>query len=619
MSVTRKEELGIKVNIEYEYFMQLMSTMDDEELSSLLSDSQKMGNLCLKKSHEVWKIIPILSDRGYPNSLRFFEGLVQDIEALQMYCFGPEGLCKAISEEDVDSLQYFLGHNKNPHTVEYFLWLGALSNNQLIHPECLPQNNSCEMGYLEAVESLLVSGLEVDRQQGQELINSVCQCWDSYDINDSFFIQEFDIDIVKKKMRILRMLLEAGHRSEIALHNICDEKYSDLYRMPAEMLTLLLNYEIDIHLKLGIKESSAFLKACHRLSIDKIKVLADFGANVNEPDYIGQTPLEICTRACREHCLDGFTDDIIRFLHEEKGADINVICRDTGHNLLEIACSSYPCYEYREEKLAIVLYYLSRKLILKYDVFAKYLLQSYAMDSFDESSPQSHFMSHKYKELLSVLVMDNAFDTSPLLSGPAGRLVVNIFDYYNYDQNNYRQPDFDMLRMLSGAGFVIFLPDHIEAQLIESTEEIKQMTLKILKEELSRIPSLAELCRWEVRRVLGPGLMSQQKVERLPLPKPMIEYILLLDIIEEEHAQKMYDYFSGKGLNMVCVAKYKEDLYENKLGLECPECSEYAPEKLQRKTEREENLKWAAEFLEQCQEEDRRKAQGHPEDCIILD
>ncbi len=616
MSVTRKEQLGIKVNLKYDYFMQLMSTMNDQQLCSLLSESQKKGNLRWKMSHELREIMPILSDLGYLNSLRFFEGLVQNIEALQIYCFGPEGLCKAIYEKDVDSLQYFLGHNKNPYTVEYFLWIGTLCNNLLIRPERLPRNSSCEMGYLEAVESLLVSGLEVDRQQGKELINSVCQCWDSYDSYDSFLIEEFDLDIVKKKMKILRMLLEAGHRSEIALHHICEEKYTDLYRMPAEMITLLLNYEIDIHLKLGIKESTAFLKACHRLSIDKIKVLADFGANVNQPDYIGQTPLEICTRAYREHCLDDFTDDIIRFLHEEKGADIHVLCRDTGNNLLEIACSNY---EYREEKLAIVLYYLSQKLILKYDVFVKHLLQSYAMDSFEESSWKSHFMSHKYKELLSVLVMDNAFDTSPLLSGAAGRLVVNIFDYCKNGWNNYRQPDFDMLRMLSGAGFVIFLPDHIEEQLNESTEETKQKTLKILKKELSRNPSLAELSRWKVRRVLGPGLMSQQKVECLPLPKPMMEYILLLDIIEEEPAQKMYDYFSGKGLNKVCVAKYKEDLYENELGLECPECCEDAPEKLHRKKKREETRKWAAEFLEQCKEEDRRKAQERLADCIILD
>ncbi len=578
MSVTRKEELGIKVNIEYEYFVQLMSTMNDEELSSLLSESQKMGHLHLKKSHQVWKIIPILSGQGYHHSLRFFEGLVQNIEALQIYCFGPEGLCEAIFEKDDDRLQYFLGHIKNPHTVERLHWIGTLCNTSLIPYHCLPENVSCEVGFLEAVESLLVSGLEVDRQQGQELINSICQCWDSYNFHgDSFLIEEMKLDIVKKKMRILRMLLEAGYRSELALHNICEEKYTDLFRMPAEMLSLLLNYEIDIHYK--VKGSSAFHKACHRLSLDKIKVLADFGANVNEPENSirNWTPLEICTRAYREHCLDYFTDDIIRFLHQEKGADIHVICRETGHNLLEIACSCY-----REEKLAIVLYYLSQKLILKYNVFAHFLLQLYAMDSSDQSISKTNFMSYESKELLSILVMDNVMDTSILLPGPAGRLVVNLFDYWHYDKDRplhfYMQPDFDMLRMLNCAGFVVSLPAHIEEELIKSTDETKQMTLKILREETSRIPSLAELSRWEVRRVLGPGLISQEKVERLPLPKPMIEYILLLDIIEKKHAQKMYDYFSGRGLNMVCVTKNKKHLFDDEMDIECPECDEDTPE-----------------------------------------
>ncbi len=601
MSVTRKEEQGIKVYIDCDYFMQLMSTLNDQELSFLLSESQKKGNLRWKISPELWEIMGKLSGLGYFSSLRFFEGLVQNTEALRIYRFGPTGLCQAIYERDVASLQYFLGY-EDPYTVEHFLGIGVLYNDPINCPERLPLNRSCEMRFLEAVESLLVSGLKVDRQQGKELINSVCQCWDSYDINGSFLVEEMKLDLVKKKMRILRMLLEAGHRSEIALHNICEEKYSDLYRMPAEMLTLLLNYEIDIHLKFGVKDNSAFHKACHHLSKDKIKVLANFGANVNEPENIGCTPLEICTMAHREHCLDDFTDDIIRFLHKEKGADIHVLNTDTGHNLLEIALSCY-C----EEKLAIVLYYLSQKLTLKCDVFAEFLLQS-------------DFLSH---ELLSVLVLDNAIDTSLLLSGSAGRLVLNLFDYYNDLDSDifgiYMQPDFDMLRMLNASGFVVFLPDHMEELLTESSEETKQMTLKILRDETSRIPSLAELCRWEVRLVLGPGLISQEKVERLPLPKPMIEYILLLDIIEEEHAQKMYDYFSGKGMNMVCVTKNKTDWYHNGRRLECTQCSKDTPEKLERQREREETRKWAAEFLEQCKEEDRRKAQEHAEDYIVLD
>ena len=181
--------------------------------------------------------------------------------------------------------------------------------------------------------------------------------------------------------------------------------------------------------------------------------------------------------------------------------------------------------------------------------------------------------------------------------------------------------------MLYGAGFVLSIPDDLEENLAGSNVETREMTLNILQDEQSRVPSLTELCRWAVRRILGPGLISMGKVEDLPLPKPIIEYILLLDIIEKKHAQTMYDYFSGKhSLKMTCVTRNKQSLDDDLRIIvygKCANCQANITEKLQREKEREESQKWAREFLRQCQSDDSRKAQEsffhHPEEWTVLD
>ena len=427
------------------------------------------------------------------------------------------------------------------------------------------------------------------------------------------------LDEVKKKMKILRMLLEAGHRSERALHAVCKEKYSDIFRKPVEMLKLLIYYDADVHKT--VNGNTALHIACLNLDQEKIKVLAKSGSDVNQPDHTGRTPLQICTSASRNHCLDHFTDDIIRFLHKEQGADVHVVTSDDGWNLIELAC---VCYD--ETKVAIVLYYLSQGLTLQYKLFAESVLQYCGLKDSVDSNQKTTFMSQEAKQLLSVLVMDNGINTSQLQSATAGRLVLNLFGYHNEEANTpdeYQQPDFDMLRILHTAGFVIPLPYKIEQELVESNDETKEMTLKMLQDEMLRIPSLAELSRWAIRGVLGPGLISLQKVDNLLLPKPLIEYVLLLDIIEEKHARTMYDYISGKSMKMICVAKDKTDLYGNEWELECLECSTEESVKLERQKERDETRIWTADFLEKCQKEDSRKAQEnilrHPEDWIILD
>ena len=112
-----------------------------------------------------------------------------------------------------------------------------------------------------------------------------------------------------------------------------------------------------------------------------------------------------------------------------------------------------------------------------------------------------------------------------------------------------------------------------------------------------------------INRCLRELFSVQGYNERLPLPKPIIEYILLLDIIEKEHAQIMYDYFSGrKTLKMVCVTKGKTTLNGQVYG-KCADCQASKNEKVKRQKEREEIQKWSREFLEQCP-----NWHGQPED-----
>ncbi len=640
MNASRSEDHGDKRKLEYERFdkfRQLIGTVSDEELPTVLLQPTQGLKIHWEFSDEMIKFMDTLCSHGYLKSLKFFhkqfkeldglelrcealevsegkEKLKQYCEALNKYCFGPKPLSTAISSGISKIVEYFLEGECEPF-VQYF-----------IHPPLdYPQHISCERGYLKAVEALLSAGLELSKDRGSALINSVCQCWDSYDSNAVCAKEEMKLDIVKKKMNILRMLLEAGHRSDRALHAVCEEQYCDLYRKPTGMLKLLIHYGADVH-KI-IDKNTALHLACHHLDQEKIKVLANSGADVNLPDHIGLTPIQICTFVKREHCLDNFTDDIIQFLHQEKGADIHVVSLYGGHNLLETACVYYS-----ESKLSILLYYLSQGLTIQYKVFAQYLLQRCGMRSVRDqlSEPDvTEFLPFHDRELLCFLLMDNVVDLSELQSGNAGRLVLKLFDYHNentHPRGEYMQPCLGMLKILHGAGFVIPLPTEIERELLQSSDETQHMTLKTLQHEMLRIPSLVELSRWAVRHMLGPGLISLKKVDNLPVPKKLVECILLVDILEIEHAQMLYHYLSGHGFQMACVTREKTDLDGEELYLECPEClfdDEDEIEEagiLHRHRERDEIRNWTAEFQERCQKDCDSKTQENildkPEDLI---
>ncbi len=566
----------------------------------------------------------------------------------------------------------------------------------------LPLQTAIVNSDVEGVELLIAAGAQFNYNEHYPIMDAVCsnRTDDRYNYWDIHEIEEMKLDKVKKRMRILRILLESGLNMDYieqgccddvtryALHTVCADNRTE--RMPPEMLELLLYYGADVN-----KEEyglTAFHLACRYLDIEKMKLLINHGADVNKPDHMGRTPIQICTKADRSHCLDNFpVDDIIRYLAEEKGANIHTVCPDSKLNLLGSVCVKYD-----ESKLPIVLYYMSRSLPLQ-PITALYLIKLFGLAREEyESNDETHFMPDHGKQILSIFLIDNIvmlgrshiqsciqdinekskalesyiFENSTLKSNTndffdntgaacdssegekevnqstiqscyAGRIPVDLFDrhlhgmkdsYMFYTWKDFSrkyctlQPDFDLLHMLHGAGFVMSVPDDLEQELATS-EETREMTLNILQEERSRVPSLAELCRWAVRRILGPGLISMGKVEGLPLPKSIIEYILLLDIIEKRHAETMYDYFLGKkSLKMTCVTKNKQ-IYTlsgvSSVYGKCAECQADTTEKLKKQKEREETRRWAREFLEQCQDEDSQKAQEsflhHPEEWTVLD
>ncbi len=489
--------------------------------------------------------------------------------------------------------------------------------------DSLPLEKAIYRSDTEALEVLLAAGVRLTKYRSSELLNDACLCKGCVPYRKAWFNvpEEMDLDNVKKRMEILRMLLEAGLRSECALNNVC-EKRCTFFRKPAEMLKILIYYGADVNREMN--GNTALITSCYHLDYAKIKVLANCGADVNKPDVAGSTPLQICTSTMykhQRHCLDNFEDDIIRLLCE-KGADVHIVCPNSGCNLLDIVCLNYE-----KRKLAMLLFYLSQGLSLQPKCLPE-MLQAYGIDEGSYTDPNRRAM---WKELRSILLIDNAITTCHMMAGPAGRLVLmNLFDC-SREQEMYLQPDFDdMLRMLHGASFVIYISDEKEQEFAESNDETRQMTMKIVQEELSRIPSLTELCRWAIRRILGPGLISLQKVDQLPLPKPLIDYILLLDIIDKQHAQIVYNYITDKDSQKMSWPRTDRNLPDPISPLKllrgiCTLCDTDHSEtvRLQRLKDREATEKWANDFIEQCQEEDSRNAQEnyvhHPEDWKVLD
>ena len=313
-------------------------------------------------------------------------------------------------------------------------------------------------------------------------------------------------------------------------------------------------------------------------------MLVKCGASVNKPDRRGYTPIQMCTEIHVWHCLDGFPEDIIRFLADENGANLDLAEPKSGLNLLGIACKYYDV-----SRLTMVLYYLSKGLPLQ-PALSLFLIMDFG---FPDIAP-SYDETQDGKQVFSILLIDNALNTSSFQPckktkelGYAGRVKLDLFSKCplridGYSENMWSKdrarsirskPRIDMIQMLQGAGFVLSLPDYLCLKFSESKNETKRKCVRIIEEERSRIPNLTEFCRWEIRKVLGPGLISLGKAEGLPLPKPIIEYILLLDIIPKEDAQTMYDYFSGKKtLKRACVDWKNWMDAEEKVYGTCSEC-----------------------------------------------
>ncbi len=290
---------------------------------------------------------------------------------------------------------------------------------------CIPLRTAIQSGNVEGLELLITAGAELNiskpysYEENLEPVHAACTSWpqDKYSYDDWVIRQDMKLDDVKKRMKILRLLLEAGVKmdyyilgecgddelisSQYALHTVCEGQTYDKERMPPEMLELLIYYGADVNKQ--IYGETALHVACHELDIQKIKLLANYGADVNKPDPNGFTPIQICTARCRSRCLDNVTDDIVRFLAEEKGANIHVPCPDSTLNLLALACLHYD-----QAKLPIVLYYLSRRLPLQ-PLAALHMIKKFGLAR-EEYEPQgkAHFMPYYGKEILSIFLIDNA-------------------------------------------------------------------------------------------------------------------------------------------------------------------------------------------------------------------
>ncbi len=301
----------------------------------------------------------------------------------------------------------------------------------------IPLRTAILSGNVKGVEILIAAGAKLNLDTDAQF-----EIQDVYDGDDPYHVQvmeaactsrpnihhrgigvlkEMTLEAVKEKMKIMRMLLEAGLSMNYyefsspeepstmsALHTVCGDNYrTNSERMPVEMAELLLLYGAEMDNADEESGVTALHVACRNLDFQKIKLLVNYGANVEKPNIYGFTPIQCCTLATREHCLDDITDDIVKFLVEEKGADIEVVCPETKFSLLSLACETYE-----ESKLAIVLYFMSQVLPLQ-SVAALFLIKNFGLAGREYTSDDGwYFMPYHGKQIISILLIDNALRIS---------------------------------------------------------------------------------------------------------------------------------------------------------------------------------------------------------------
>ncbi len=415
--------------------------------------------------------------------------------------------------------------------------------------------------------------------------------------------EEMKLEEMTKRMKIVKMMLDDGFHSYRALQALCDGNI----RKPQGMLEFLISYGCDINQELesGVDIGDTPLNAaCRNLDLDLIDFLLNHGADINKWGKEGLNPLQTCTVSMygeRDYCYDYSKEDIIRYLCEEKGANVHMVCPKSGHSLLDMVCLNYE-----KRKPKVLLYYLSQGLSLQPDTLSRML--------------QEHGFNGIWKDAISILLVDNAISTGHRQPGPAGRELLNIFEDSNVLGNSLHRFSLPLaLKMLHEAGFVIHVSDELEQKIMASNNEKTQKTLKLIQDEVSRVPKLEELSIWAVRRALGPGLFSLQKmdqIQELNLPRPAINDILFLNIIEKKYVETIKDYLAERAKG----EKSQKMLGRNRpqplgrwtageTGL-CHRCQTDHSERayLQQQKEIEEACKWATDFVEQCQKESSVRA-----------
>ncbi len=419
-----------------------------------------------------------------------------------------------------------------------------------------------------------------------KIVENVCRGFSESDWDVDY--TQVKVQDMKKKMKILKLLLEAGFGSDRALYGFCDGKI----RRPLEILDFLISRGGDANQE--VEDGDTPLNAaCRHLDLDLIDHLLRHGADLNKRGKRGWTPLQVlASTKYREidHCFDYSKEDTMRYLCEERGANVHVVCPETGQTLLDMACRNYE-----KRKFKLLMYFLTQGLSLQSDTLS--------------IMHQGYSWHRVLDKLSSILLLDNAIATGTR-PGPAGRTMLNLFgdskqlQIYQYSSMPHS------LKKLHGAGFLVHVFDEMEQKIMASNDTKSQNILKIIQEEMERVPSLQELSVWAARHAIGPGLVSMRKMDHLLLTNPATEAFLFRDIIDEKHAQTLNNYITKiakREFSKETPERNRPERHTRHLDVRvdgyCHLCNTDSEEtySLERQQEMEEIRKWVIDFMEQCQ------------------
>lgn len=338
--------------------------------------------------------------------------------------------------------------------------------------------------------------------------------------------------VLRHKMACMLLLIAAGAKIDAKdtfgnspCHYAADDGY-------CQILDVLIRRGVNVDIQ-DITSKTPLMKAVRNNKTDAVLKLIRAHCNLNITDRNSDMALHY---AARNGCAD-ITDTLI-----SAGSQIDVQNYWGRTPLMEAVCYNHrevvarllwsKCdLNRREFKTGDTALHIAIKR--NYTAVVELLLAAGSRHDIynhqGETAAYDAVISNK-KDIISLMVLHNCDPEQP------GKYFSNGV-YKSLFQIGAEKSHFEICRLLAAFGYVDFTArvhlyaNYVPSRLVSEQEEIVHW----LRKKMQTATSLQQLCRKCIRKRLGHKIV--QKIECLPMPRALKEFVLITDVDLKDHAK----------------------------------------------------------------------------------